>query len=104
MAFYEREAVRIETLDPYHSASLEAQGFVKIDDTGAAPEQPEAKPVSKMTVAELTEFAEAEGIDLGEATKKADILAVIEGGKAEEGKTEGDDLLGDDAGSDDDPL
>lgn len=35
----------------------------------------------RMTVAQLTEYAEANNIDLGDATKKADILAVIQGGE-----------------------
>lgn len=35
----------------------------------------------EMTVAELTEYAKSNNIDLGGATKKADILAVIQGGE-----------------------
>lgn len=38
----------------------------------------EAPAIDKMTVAELKEFAEANGIDLGDATKKDDILSAIE--------------------------
>lgn len=34
--------------------------------------------LSSNTVAELREIAEAEGIDLGDASKKADIIAAIE--------------------------
>lgn len=39
-------------------------------------EQPD---LESMTIAELNEYAEAHGIDLGKAAKKADILAVIKG-------------------------
>ena len=46
----------------------------------ALPDEPEAdkpKHVDDMTVAELKEYAEANGIDLGEASKKNDILAAV---------------------------
>ncbi|NBC37357.1 hypothetical protein GTZ99_12430 [Novosphingobium sp. FSY-8] len=46
---------------------------IDADDTAdAAPE------LAKLTVAQLKDFAAHEGIDLGEETKKADILAAIE--------------------------
>ena len=35
------------------------------------------KPIEKRTVAELKEYAAEHGVDLGEATKKDDILAAI---------------------------
>lgn len=41
------------------------------------PEQPQGEALGKMNVAELKAYAEARGIDLGEAKKKADILAAI---------------------------
>lgn len=37
------------------------------------------KSLEKMTVPELKEYAETNGIDLGDATKKPDILATITG-------------------------
>lgn len=41
--------------------------------------EPDAETdISKMTVDELKAFAEANEIDLGDATKKADILSAIE--------------------------
>lgn len=43
--------------------------------------EPDAEPetnLSKMTVDELKAFAEANDIDFGDATKKADILSAIE--------------------------
>lgn len=45
-------------------------------EPAAAPED-EVRPLADLTVKELKEFAEKRGIDLGEATKKADILDVI---------------------------
>lgn len=36
------------------------------------------KPFEAMTVSELKDYAAANNIDLGEATKKADILAAIQ--------------------------
>ena len=41
-----------------------------------AEKQP-LKPIEEMTVAELKDYAAALNVDLGEATKKADILAAI---------------------------
>lgn len=37
------------------------------------------KPLEKMTVAELREYAASKEIDLGEATKKEEILQVLQG-------------------------
>ncbi|MGG1444346.1 hypothetical protein ABE354_20265 [Brevibacillus laterosporus] len=44
----------------------------------------EEKSIDKMTVAELKEYAIQHEIDLGEATKKDDILAVIKGVESNE--------------------
>lgn len=41
---------------------------------------PEKSP-DEMTVSELKAYAEGKGIDLGDATKKEDILAKIKGGQ-----------------------
>jgi hypothetical protein len=41
-------------------------------------EQTVEKPLDEMTVAELKEYADQHGIDLGEAKKKAEILAAIQ--------------------------
>lgn len=43
----------------------------------AAPSLPSEKPIEKMTVAELTDYAVKNGIDLGDAKKKDELLAVI---------------------------
>ena len=56
----------------------------KIVPENKQPETAEAEPETdedfeKMTVAELKAYAEYNNIDLGEATKKADILKVITG-------------------------
>ncbi|NUT96732.1 MAG: hypothetical protein HOY78_32395 [Saccharothrix sp.] len=42
------------------------------------PEQVPDKPLAKYTVPELQAYAAGHGIDLGEATRKADVLAAIE--------------------------
>ncbi|MCR8994483.1 hypothetical protein [Brevibacillus laterosporus] len=44
----------------------------------------EEKTIDKMTVAELKEYANQHEIDLGEATKKDDILMVIKGAESNE--------------------
>lgn len=58
-------------------ASAKATGWFSrpkaADDDDDAP-----KELAHMTVAELRALAEAEGIDLGDAAKKADIVAAIE--------------------------
>lgn len=47
-------------------------------DTRPKPEaEAEDKPLDKRTVEQLKAYAAAQEIDLGEASKKADILAVI---------------------------
>lgn len=57
----------------------------------SAEDQPEGGGVdlSKLTVVELRAHAETFGIDLGDATKKVDILAAIEASSAED-QPEGD--------------
>lgn len=45
---------------------------------GEAETNDEAESISKMTVEELKVYAVEHGIDLGEATKKKDILATIQ--------------------------
>lgn len=98
-AVYEREAVRVETIDPYHALSLEASGFVLIegdDLTGNGATAPEkTTDLDNMTVAELTEYAGENGIELDGATKKADIRAAIDkAAEAPAGDNEdGDELL-----------
>lgn len=44
-----------------------------------AQEEPEAPDLDSMTIAELKAYAEARFIDLGNAKKKAEILAVLKG-------------------------
>ena len=48
-------------------------------------EAQEEKPLDKMTVAELKEYAKANEIDLGEAKTKAEILEVIKAAEDAEG-------------------
>lgn len=49
-------------------------------DHGYKVVEPEKKPAD-MTVAELKAYADGKGIDLGDLTKKEDILAKITGGQ-----------------------
>lgn len=47
--------------------------------TGDVPaDEPKDEPFYQMTVAQLKSLADAEKVDLGDATKKADIVAAIE--------------------------
>jgi hypothetical protein len=49
------------------------------DQPADAPEdQPEGEPSDSWTVAQLTDYAKREEIDLGGATRKADILSAIQ--------------------------
>lgn len=64
------------TNDTAKADILRAKGYI----VEGEPDQVEvqADPLKKMTVDELKEYAATNGIDLGEATKKADILAAIQ--------------------------
>ncbi len=54
------------------------EGFtVTAEEPETKDEAPKTKTVGKMTVEELKAYAVENGIDLGDAEKKADILAVI---------------------------
>lgn len=64
---------------PSASAAVEQQ---KAQAEAAKEASSTDVPLNEMTVAELKEYAEKNQIDLGEATKKADILEVIEKAKA----------------------
>ncbi|MBG9788539.1 hypothetical protein [Brevibacillus laterosporus] len=50
----------------------------------AKKEELVVQTIDKMTVAELKEYANQHEIDLGEVTKKDDILAVIKGVESDE--------------------
>jgi len=69
------------TGDQATAKKLEAMGFA-VEGAFKTPES-----LDEMTIKELTEFAESNGIDLGDATKKAEILDVIQAALADgEGK------------------
>lgn len=72
------------TNDTAKADILRAKGYT----VEGEPDQVEIQndPLKKMTVDELKEYASNNGVDLGEATKKAEILAVIQA--AETGKNE----------------
>lgn len=61
-----------------------AGGWIQISDSDALTYAPvkgdDAEPLEKLTVDDLKAIAEAEQIDLGEASKKADIVAAVDAG------------------------
>lgn len=64
----------------YHSdgeATAVASPEVDLNTTPTGTPGATETPLDKATNAEIVAFAAANGIDLGEATKKADMLAVI---------------------------
>lgn len=63
------------TNDPEAAEKLKAMGYTV---EGEAP----ADPLAAMKVDELKAYAAEKGIDLGDAIKKADILAVIRAAEA----------------------
>lgn len=77
------------------SVHFDEDGYAEVDD--AVGEQllrlrsaevvstPETKDVSKMNVPQLKKYAKEHGIDIGEATKKAEILPIIEKATGEGG-------------------
>lgn len=52
-------------------------GWVLVGDVVEQPALEEEKPLEKMKVDELKAYAEQQGIDLGGASKKAEILEAI---------------------------
>lgn len=77
----------VKTLLDSAADNLVARGYAEyVEDApvAKAPAETEtaAKPLSKMTVAELQAYAKENSIDLGEAKTKAEIVAVIEKPKA----------------------
>lgn len=58
----------------YSELSIMAMCQGRLDSIGAKQEK---DPLDSMTVAELKEYAETNVIELGDATKKADILAAV---------------------------
>lgn len=76
----------IDVPEPAQNGQEEAQQPDDIQNNQEEPETPEevqeaqeAPDLDSMTIAELKEYAEANGINLGDAKKKADILAVLKG-------------------------
>lgn len=65
------------TNDPEAAEKLKAMGYT-VEGEAPAP----ADPLAAMKVDELKAYAAEKGIDLGDATKKADILAAIRAAEA----------------------
>lgn len=71
------------TLVMFEPGQVEEGDFSNFDTTafdveGGDDEGGDDEGLASMTVADLKALAEAEGIDLGDSTKKADIIAAIE--------------------------
>lgn len=71
-------------------------GFVPVD--GAEAAERSDGPDKSWKVAELKAFADEHGIDLGDATKKDDILSAIEAGSEDSDDDESADGAGDSDG------
>lgn len=71
---------------PKHVASgLVGGGHAQYADADA-PDAPDGAPNTSWTVVQLKAHADEHDIDLGEATKKADILAAIEAAASDSGQ------------------
>lgn len=66
-----------EAAKAQYEAALAALALQAPPEPPQAPEPPAEKPLQDKTVPELQAFAQTEGIDLGDAKKKDDILAKI---------------------------
>ena len=71
IAIFAKCANRLDSISAYQRKPQQ-----EAEDQNQQEPQPEAD-FSAMTVAEMKEYARENGIDLGDAKKKADILAVI---------------------------
>lgn len=68
-----------ETIWAEPGETIEVLDAAKVPDDFESDDADEDAPtLAKMTVAQLKAFAEANAIDLGDATKKDDILSAIE--------------------------
>lgn len=65
----------------FSELSVKAKCAGRLDSIAAVQDEQQAHEtkLEELTVAELREFAEQRGIDLGEAKKKAEILEAIKG-------------------------
>lgn len=71
----------------YSELSVMAQCRGRLDSIGAEQKK---DPLDSMKVDELKEYAKTNGIDIGDATKKADILAAIKAAMEVEAAVEGE--------------
>ena len=86
--FLEQGASLPDGIDQAQLDHLVAIGFIEPADDGQPDDgQPDdgqpAKPVGEMTVDELKAHAAENGIDLGDARTKADIMAAIQAARVE---------------------
>lgn len=87
------ELIDIDTRSSSRKTYIVLEGMARdaglLDDARAEPQQefPEGEPKETWTVVQLRAYARREGVELGDATKKADILAAVT--KPKEGVTGG---------------
>ncbi|KAB1647476.1 hypothetical protein F8O06_02750 [Pseudoclavibacter sp. CFCC 14310] len=58
-------------------AYFRRQGYTVVQDEAEEPALPEGDPSDKWTVGQLTAYAAAHGVDLGDAKKKDELLAAL---------------------------
>lgn len=74
---------------PYH-VLFDADGYAEVEEAvggqllrlhaaEAVPESEDTADIRKMNPAQLKKYAKDNGIDVGDASKKAELLAIIEG-------------------------
>lgn len=71
-------ALEPEQVERLKKAGCLGDGAEAKASTAGAGEKPDETKLEDLTVQELRDLAEEQGIDLGDATKKADIIAAIE--------------------------
>lgn len=72
LAYFKRHGYKIEEVEEAEEPGIEDDG-----DQGSDDDAPKGPNLADMKVDELKAFAEAESIDLGDATKKDDIRDAI---------------------------
>ncbi|MGY2036614.1 hypothetical protein ACW9HF_15135 [Nocardia gipuzkoensis] len=77
----------IERFDRLNMPQVQEPAPVVVAVPAEAESEPDpaGEPSDSWTVAQLQAFAKANGIDLGEATKKADILAAVQAAVRKDG-------------------
>lgn len=80
--------------EPYH-VFFDEDGYAEVDESvgdqllrihaAEAVQEQDSPDIEKMNVPQLKKYAKENGIDIGDATKKADILPIIEAAQKPDG-------------------